>query len=123
MGLLLFIFTQYIFSNQKQEKMSQKILEEYLVAPLEDARRMMLSFSDEQLQKYWNDYQQKKSIQEKRILWLIEEYYSREARQISEQRLFYLFLVCVFLLLLFFILLFVLYKKTKYLENLIQQKQ
>ncbi len=76
----------------------QKSLENFLNSDTEDARRLLRSFTREELLEIFSAYRQTKSVQEQRYLWLIEEFHEREADRVAAERLWYVFLAVTLLM-------------------------
>ena len=80
---------------------------------------MLAEFDSVELEIMWNHYKKKKTLQEKRILWLIEEYHARKADEIATSRLVYLFLavVLLFIIIIIFLQTIIVQQKKYYLND------
>ncbi|MCS6984388.1 MAG: hypothetical protein NZM25_04555 [Leptospiraceae bacterium] len=88
--VFVFLLTTLVASEKE-------ILTEFLETDTERAREMLRQFSDKELLDYYNQYLEAKNLKERRYLWLIEEYYHRQADRTAQERLIYLFLALLLL--------------------------
>lgn len=104
--------------NLPQEK--QKLLNDFTALETNEAREFMRRMSSNDLIEIWQAYTQNKPLIEKRLTWLIEEYYMRQANKVAEERLVFLFAGVMLMILLIAAMMFIVYHKQKNLEKMIE---
>lgn len=110
-GLFCWVIPQTIFSQntslekQPQMQMSkelQKKLDDYINADSQKTMGMLSSMPTEELMILFENFKAQKSLQEKRMLKIAEEYLAREADRVASDRLIYLTFAGIALMILFF---------------------
>ncbi len=109
---ILLFFSYQIFSKPLSQSFEQK-LKYFLEANTQKSTSILSSFSDNELESFWNIYKEKKTLKEKRVFWLLNEYHSRKANKIATNRLIYLFMAMVLLFSLILIFLYTIISQQK----------
>ena len=109
---ILLFFSYQIFSKPLSKSFEQK-LKYFLEANTQKSTSILSSFSDNELESFWNIYKDKKTLKEKRIFWLLNEYHSRKANKIATNRLIYLFMAMFLLFSLILIFLYTIISQQK----------
>ena len=108
-----FCYVSFLYPSDFKIEIKNEKFQKFLQADIKEARYILKQFTFKEIEDIWGQYNAKKSLKERRLLWLIEEYHLRKSDEIASTRLLYVFLAVFLFLLIIIIFLYSIIREQK----------